>query len=180
MRRLEVDFDEIQKAMEDVQRDLFDYYLDLETGEVLVISEEILLELKDRLSDGVSEEEQIEYVEFDEEPTIPDWMADEMEDVLEIVLDEEGRYVRIPERETRRAYQTMREFIATVRDADLRRALEAASDGKGAFKKFKDTLVGFPRERKRWHGFNAKEVRKEIREWLMSLGIHAVPLKKAP
>ena len=178
MKRLHVDFGEIQKAMEDVVRDTFDYYLDLETGEVMPLSEEILNELKERLSDDLEEiGEDIEYIEFDEEPEIPDWMTDEMEMVLEILFDESERYVRIPERETGAAFQAMDAFVETVGDPFLKEKLSASLHGRGAFRKFKDALVGFPRERKRWHGFNAKAIRTEIRQWLNSVGIDPIALK---
>lgn len=180
MKKLFVDFDQIQKAMEDVVRDTFDYFLDLETGEVISLSEEIIHELKTRLSDDELDEmeDHIEYVEFDEEPDIPDWMTDEMEMILEILLDESGRYIRIPERQNRIAYQSMNAFLDTIQDPLLKEDLSAALNGKGAFRKFKDALVRFPRERKRWHGHNAKAMKKESNEWLASLGIAAVPLKK--
>lgn len=174
-----VDFDEIQKAMEDVVRDAFDYYLDLETGEVMVISEDIMTDIRRRLyEDEIGEiDGDIEYIEFDEDPEIPDWMADEMEMHLEVLLDESGRYVRIPEREPQRAYQCMVAFIETVQNEPLKWELESALSGKGAFRKFKDVLLRFPRERKRWHGFNAKAVKREIIEWLESLGMTALPRK---
>jgi hypothetical protein len=180
LRRLNVDFDEIQKAMEDVVRDTFDYFLDLETGEVLTFSEEIVREMKERLYDDEYDEikDDIEYIEFDEEPEIPDWMTDEMDMALEILLDESGRYVRIPERETRFAYQSMNDFIDMVEDLTLKKELSEALNGKGAFRKFKDILIGVPRERKRWHGYNAKAMKKEITEWLKTLGIAAAPRQK--
>ncbi len=40
-----INFDDIQKAMEDVVRDTFDYFLDVETGEVMTFSDEILVSL---------------------------------------------------------------------------------------------------------------------------------------
>jgi len=180
MKRLEVDFDEIQKAMEDVMRDTFDYFLDLETGEVMTFSEDIVREMKARLYDDEygEIEDDIEYIEFDEEPEIPDWMTDEMEMVLEILLDESGRYIRIPERQSRRAYQSMNDFIDTVGDPLLKEELSSALNGTGAFRKFKDVLVEFPRERKQWHGYNAKAMKKEIIEWLNSLGKEAAPQHK--
>ena len=46
MKKQKVNFDEIQKAMEDVSRDTFDYFLDMVTGEVIAFSEEILSEVK--------------------------------------------------------------------------------------------------------------------------------------
>jgi hypothetical protein len=180
MKKLYVDFDQIQKAMEDVARDTFDYFLDLETGEVMTVSEEIIHELKTRLSDDEVDEldDDIEYVEYDEEPHIPDWMTDEMEMILEILLDESERYIRIPERQNRIAYQSMSAFLDTIEDPLLREELSAALNGKGAFRKFKDTLIRFPRERKRWHSYNAKTMKKESIEWLTSLGIEASALKK--
>jgi Uncharacterised protein family (UPF0158) len=180
MKRLEVDFDEIQKAMEDVVRDTFDYFLDLETGEVMTFSEEIVREIKARLYDNEYSEiaDDIEYIEFDEEPEIPDWMTDEMEIVLEILLDDSGRFIRIPERQSHIAYQSMHDFIGTVGDPLLKEELTSALNGKGAFRKFKDILVEFPRERKLWHGYNAKAMKKDSIEWLKSLGIEASPQHK--
>lgn len=180
MKILFVDFDEIQKAAEDVVRDTFDYYLDLETGEVITLSHEIVSELRTRLSDDESDEigDDLEYIEFDEEPDIPDWMTDEMEIILDVILDESGRYIRIPERDRRIAYRSMRDFIDTIQDPLLKRELSSALDGKGAFKKFKDTLINYPRERKLWHRHNAKAIKKESIEWLKSMGVEAAPLRK--
>ena len=62
-------------------------------------------------------------------------------------------------------------FIETVDDPALKEALSSALDGKGAFRKFKDILLDYPKERKKWHGYNAKAMKKEIIGWLDSLGI---------
>ena len=173
----EIDFDEIQKAMEDISRDSFDYYLDRETGEVIPFSEELLQEVQAKLyaCDSEEIEDDIEYIEFDEEPEgLPDWMEDEVELALEILLDEEGRYVRVPERSNAAAYESMTKFVETVEAQALAEELTAVLNGKGAFRRFKNVLVGHPKERKRWHGFNAKEMKKEIIAWLDSIGIEAV------
>ncbi len=176
MKKQKINFDEIQKAMEDVSRDTFDYFLDMVTGESIAFSEEILNEVKSRLYDSDSDEigDEIEYIEFDEEPDLPVWMEDEVELALEILLDEEGRYVRIPEREPAAAYKSMSEFINTVKDKALREELSNALNGKGAFRRFKDVLIDFPKERKRWHGFNAKAMKKEIIEWVRSIGMEPI------
>lgn len=173
MKKLKIDFDEIQKAMEDVVRDTFDYFLDIETGEVLAFSEEILSEVKSRLYDSDDDdiEDDIEYIEFDEEPELPEWMEDEVELALDILLDEDERYIRIPERTSSSAYKSMAEFIETIEDPILREDLSAALDGRGAFRKFKDVLIDYPKERKRWHGYNAKSMKSEIIEWLDSVGV---------
>ena len=168
-----INFDEIQKAMEDVVRDTFDYFLDVETGEVMTFSDEILRDCKSKLYDSDSDEidDDIEYIEFDQEPEIPDWMVDEVELALEILLDEQGRFIRIPERNSVMAYKSIAEFIETVDDPLLKEELSEALNGKGAFRRFKDILTGYPKVRKKWHRFNAKAMKKEITEWLDSIGM---------
>jgi hypothetical protein len=175
-RKLQVNFDDVQKAMEDVLRDRFDYYFDAHTGEVISFSEEIMNEMTSRLYDSDNEEirEDIEYIEFDEEPDMPDWMLDEVDLTLEVLLNREERYIRIPERKKAAAYQSMENFIETIENPSLREKLSHALNGKGAFRKFKDVLRHYPKERKRWHGHNAKAVKKEIREWLNSIGIKPI------
>ncbi len=173
LKKLKINFDEIQKAMEDVVRDTFDYYLDTETGEVISFSNEILNDLQSRLYEDEYEElnANIEYIEFDEEPDLPDWMLDEAELALEVLLDESGRYIRIPERNSSKAFKTMEEFIEIIDNQELKEKLRTSLSGKGAFRKFKDTLKDYPKERKRWHGFNAKVVKREIIEWLNSTNV---------
>lgn len=172
-KQLIVNFDEIQKAMEDISRDTFDYFFDTETGEVVAFSEEIMRDLASRLYDNDFEEieEDIEYIEFDEEPDLPEWMFDEMDIALELLLNREERYIRIPERKSSIAYQAMADFIETVENSMLRDELRRALNGKGAFRKFKDALLDYPKERKRWYGHNAKAIKREIREWLHRIGV---------
>lgn len=176
MKKLNIDFDVIQKAMEDVSRDTFDYYLDRETGEVIPFSEEILQEVKSRLYDSDFDEidDDIEYIEFDEDPDLPDWMEDEVELALEILLDEDGRYIRIPERKSHVAYKSMADFMETIKDPAIKEELSNVLDGKGAFGRFKGALINFPKERKRWHGYNAKAMKTEIVKWLRSIGVEPI------
>jgi len=176
MKQLKINFDEIQKAMEDITRDSFDYFLDTDTGEVITFSEEILNEVKSRLYDGDYEDidEDIEYIEFDKEPEIPDWMEDEVELAIEILFDVVERYVRIPERVSSAAFQAMTEFMDTVEDQDLKDLLVVSLEGKGAFRRFKDVLLDYPKERKRWHGYNAKTAKKELIQWLHSIGVEPI------
>jgi hypothetical protein len=176
MKQLKVNFDEIQKAMEDVSRDSFDYFFDYETGELITFSEEILNEVKARLyeDDADEIEDDIEYIEFDEIPELPDWMEDEIELALEIIFDVRKRYFRIPERRSSLAFQTKAGFAELIENPVLKERLSAALDGKGAFRNFKDVLLDYPKERKRWHGYNAKELKKEIVQWLNSIGVEPV------
>jgi len=159
--------------MEDIARDSFDYFLDCITGDVVSFSEQILKEVEARLYENDDEEikDDIEYIEYDEIPELPDWMEDEIELAMEILFDVENRYIRIPERNSSIAFNTMIEFVKTVEDEELRNILTRSLEGKGAFRKFKVALLEYPKERKRWHGFNAKTIKQEIIQWLKSIGI---------
>jgi hypothetical protein len=176
MKQLRVNFDEIQKAMEDVSRDSFDYFFDYETGDVITFAEEILNEVKARLyeNDADEIEDDIEYIEFDEIPELPDWMEDEIELALEIIFDVREKYFRIPERPSLLAFQTKTAFAELVENPSLKEKLSAALNGKGAFRNFKNVLLDYPKERKRWHGYNAKVLKKEIIQWLNSIGIEPI------
>jgi hypothetical protein len=178
MKLLKIDFDKIQKAMEDVVRDSFDYFLDLRTGEVIALSEDILDAVEVRLYEGDFDEigDSIEYIEFSEEPTLPLWMEDEVEIILDVILDKNGRYARIPERYSSEAHRVMSEFLENVEDPVLNRALNHALNGKGAFRRFKDALINYPKERKRWHSYNARAMKKVIIGWLESLEVEPVQI----
>ncbi len=168
-----VDYDEIQKAMEDTVRDAFDYYLDVETGDVVILSEDIIARAKAVLSEEF-DEDMSDYceVEFDRDYDIPDWMEDEVELAVDIFLERNDRYVRIPERMPENVFSAMKEFAEGLENPGLKEELVAILDGEGAFRRFKDALEPYPRERKQWYRFSAKKARREILEWLRSVGIH--------
>lgn len=173
MKKLNIDLDEVQMAMEDILRDAFDYFLDIETGDVIILSEDIISRARSVLQESMDDDmTDYEEVIFDEEQDIPDWMEDEVELALDIFLNEPERYRRIPERSPNSGFSAMRDFASTLENVSLRNTLENALNGKGAFRGFKDALEQYPKERKLWYGFNAKSARKEIRQWLKSLDIY--------
>lgn len=166
----DIDFDEIQKAMEDISRDAFEYFIDIETGDVIILSEDIINRAHQLLEDTYDEDmEEYEEVEFDEDYDIPEWIEDEIELALDIFINETDKYVRIPERDPQKGYASMREFTDRLENIQLKEKLQSILDGKGAFRKFKNALEAYPKERKLWYGFNAKAMKKEIEEWLKVL-----------
>jgi len=171
MKRIEINFDEIQKAQEDTEREAFDYFLDKETGEVIILSQDIINRAWEILSESYDDIADFEDVEPDEIPEIPDWMEDEIELALDVFMNKHDNYIRIPERNPAKTYAAMTAFTGTVQNQGLKDSLCSALDGPGSFRKFKDNLAAFQKEKKLWHGFNAKESRKEIKEWLRICGI---------
>lgn len=91
---------------------------------------------------------------------------EEKEEVYEKMDREPGRYLAIPEMDSREAYRQMLEFAEKVEDKALQEKLEIALDGKGAFRRFKNVLYDYPKQRQKWFDFRSEKTRKRIKEWL--------------
>ncbi len=86
----------------------------------------------------------------------------------------DARYLRIDPVSSREQYRWMERFIATVEDEELRRRLNIAIDGKGAFRRFKDALMSHPVDRERWFAFRSERLRSCMESWLTAHGISSV------
>jgi hypothetical protein len=157
MKELKVDFEMIGMAMEDVNRDLIDYYLDTENGQVIVLSDEASKYAGDD-----------EYINIRD---LPDWQIDEIKVAENILNNQTGRYVNIPEKPTYESYELMVDFTEIVEDELLRDKLNIALDGKGAFRRFKNVLKNYPDYEKEWFAFKATKMNEEVRDWLNKIGI---------
>jgi hypothetical protein len=65
------------------------------------------------------------------------------------------------------SYQDLEDFTARVRDHRARDLLERAISGRGAFRRFKDTLFDFPELREAWFRFHDARMERRAIEWLM-------------
>jgi len=81
-------------------------------------------------------------------------------------------YLYIEPISSREQYRWMEEFIETVEESNLKDKLNIAIDGKGAFRRFKDVLVGYPAERERWFGKRSAKLRAHMKEWLTAKRIN--------
>jgi hypothetical protein len=68
-------------------------------------------------------------------------------------------------------YEDMQDFIDRVRDPQARRRLERAIEGRGAFRRFKDTLLDFPELREAWFRFHDARIEQRAIEWLAREGL---------
>lgn len=64
------------------------------------------------------------------------------------------------------AYDDMVDFARRVSEPDLRRRLERALDGRGAFRRFKDELYDHPEQRAAWHRFSDARMARRAADWL--------------
>lgn len=72
---------------------------------------------------------------------------------------------------SREAYADMEDFIGQVRDPRARELLQRAIEGRGAFRRFKDTLFDFPEWREAWFTFHDVRMQRRAFEWLADEGL---------
>jgi hypothetical protein len=90
-----------------------------------------------------------------------------------IALD--ANYLRVDPVSSREQYRWMERFIPMVEDREVQTRLLAAIDGKGAFRRFKDVLMGFATERERWFAFRSERLRVFMEAWMNAHGLNATP-----
>jgi predicted nucleotidyltransferase len=156
MKRLKVDLLRLMSAFEDASWET-SYYLDLETGEVIMLTSD-----------------ELGYVDEPPDWPLSEWEQDMVKLAEEIWRDDGKRYLGVPEGDSHQAYRTMEDFIATVKDEHLRELLWVAIRGRGAFRRFKDVLYDYPRERERWFTFSDTQMRGRVLDWLESEGIEPI------
>jgi predicted nucleotidyltransferase len=84
---------------------------------------------------------------------------------------EELGWIPIPTGGSREGYRDMEDFIARVSDRRARDLLDRAIAGRGAFRRFKDTLVEFPDLRTAWFAFHDRRMERRAVEWLLVRGL---------
>jgi hypothetical protein len=141
------------------------YYLDLETGEVVMVTEESR-QLLEELS-GAEQAETLEAaLEAIRSADIPQWEMDVVCAAAVVEWEDDDRFLKIPRVESWEGYQDMADFIETVSDAHVQEILEVAIQGKGAFRRFKDTLERYPKEREHWFEFLDARSKERVLNWL--------------
>lgn len=175
-RKLKINMMDLQDAFE--QHDYLletTYFLDLETGEVVMTRSEE----RDLLEEVYQQYRDPETGELDLPTILPeldisDWQKDFLLEVDRVEAGYGTRYIAIPQIGSREGYYDMAAFISTVSNPRLRSRLERAISGRGAFRYFKDVLFDYPRERERWFQFKDERMRQRVLEWLEEEGIEPI------
>jgi hypothetical protein len=174
-RRLAIDMGELEAAFEDAS-DTVRYYLDRETGLVMAITDEIRDELEaiyEELDDEHGQEADL-FAEALQQRDLPEWMRAMVYEAHAVEQGYGTRYIAVPTADSREGYRDMEDFIATIGSPQLRAQLAYAIQGRGAFRRFKDTLLAHPDERERWFAFRQARVRGRVLAWLAEEGIAVV------
>ncbi|MEI9479855.1 MAG: UPF0158 family protein [Deltaproteobacteria bacterium] len=154
MKKLRVDVEDIAMIMDNQDRLGSSYYLDTETGETVIIPDEVITALEE----GESCE------------GLPSWEVELLPQAKEIFEGSE-RYEEIPIRDSHEAFQHMADFTQRVKDSRLKGKLELALGGRGSFHRFRDALKEYPELEKEWFKFKADRDKEAVKEWLESIGI---------
>lgn len=109
----------------------------------------------------------------------PQSAIDYFEELDEVDPDDDeyddGRWLDVDCEGSRASYRDMEIFIDMITDDRIADRLSLAIHGRGAFRRFKDTLAGWPDLMTRWHGFSDERHRGRARSWLAGEGYTPVP-----
>ena len=135
-----IELDMLESAMED--SDLSNrYYLNLVTGKVVFFSDDLGLTDED---ERLSEE-----------------------------IDESDDYVAVDRISSHEAYQWMVDFVNEMvapSDENAAEKLSIALEGKGAFRRFKDTLYRVDEKwQQAWYQFRDRQLKAAVEEWIKSV-----------
>lgn len=174
-RCLKVNMDDLTAAFE-LHFDEIHNFFDLETGEVLQVSDETRW-LLEKLDEELYTEEGERVMPLEallaQHPEIADW---EKQALLEADRVEQGfgKSIVAIGPEPYSDYDDMESFVYTVRDPRLANELEYAIRGRGAFRRFKDILARHPQVQADWYAFKDAQIKKQVRELLEACGIEPV------
>jgi predicted nucleotidyltransferase len=179
--KLKVDLGELAMAFEDASLEQ-NYYLDLETGQVVWVSQETysLLESIYEVTYDPEAEDLVDLATVLQDHDLADWQEEELLEADRVERFYGSRYIRVPEADSHEAYRDMERFISTIQDERLQNRLWQAIQGRGAFRRFKDVLAGAYREQKRWYAFQHDQLHERLLGWLESEGIEPIIPEPAP
>jgi hypothetical protein len=172
--RVNVDVAELAMALDNSSFEMR-YYLDLETGEVILIMDEFARELEAIYDEIYEEGRRVVTLEAHlQGRDDPDWQR---EMLLEAGRVEQGygtRYIRVEPDDPYADYNDMERFIGTVEDPQLRERLWRAIKGRGAFRYFKDVLWEHPDVKEQWYEFKEARRQRRLTDWLEARNIEPV------
>lgn len=163
-RSLKVNLEDLKGAF-DNGFDELSYYLDLETGKVIMVNDETRQQLKELLE--TTEAETIDAADkVIQEADTMDWEKDLLSLAASVEFGDDSRFIEIPPADSRDGYEDMEAFIETVSDGRLQELLKVAIQGQGAFRRFKDVLARDMQEREKWFRFRDERLQQRMLDWL--------------
>ena len=176
LRPVKVDFEALEMAFEDEGLEHANF-LDLETGEVIMVTDETKLMLEEICEEAVEDDSEPEAVlDAIEASDAHEWQKDALRDAEAVERGLGTRYLRVPDNDSDEGFRDMEAFAETVTDKNFADRLWSSLGGKGSFRRFKDTLHDDGDELRRWYEFKQARLRERISDWLETEGFRPVPL----
>ena len=141
-----VKLSEIIGEME-LQHEESSLYLNKKTGEVVMVTDE---EIR-----ATEEEDSLE--------ELPEWQREAIK-VARDVLENSENYVELPSKYEIHEYRMMEDFCNSIEDRRISETLWDAIKGRGAFRRFKDSIIRLGVE-DRWYKFKEETFKKIAMEW---------------
>ncbi|WP_088106007.1 UPF0158 family protein [Halalkalibacter urbisdiaboli] len=107
----------------------------------------------------------------DDEPYehLPEWQQEIRETAIDIIENKDD-YIELPAKEDIDEYEIIEEFCLSMNDARKQDILLRAIRGKGAFRRFKDTIAEFTIE-DQWYAFRTERLKEIAIKWCQFNGI---------
>jgi hypothetical protein len=123
---------------------------------------------------SIGEEEMSLAEEYDDDTLddYPEWQKNEIEAAIDI-LENWDNYLGLPTSNDINEYDIMIEFCDSLENNKIRASLYEALEGKGAFRRFKDSIIRFNIEEK-WYNFKDDVIKKIAVEWCEENNINIV------
>ncbi len=134
----------------DFQTDESTAYLNKETGAIVTISEEEL--------NAAGDQGSLE--------NYPEWQQDNIKIAREI-LDNEANFLNLPTKLDINEYQLMEKFCLSIMDREISEELYRAVKGKGAFRRFKESIQRF-RIADEWYKYREEAIKEVVIDWCRS------------
>ncbi|MEO5347866.1 MAG: UPF0158 family protein [Magnetococcus sp. YQC-9] len=141
----------------DLQNEEYASYLDRQTGEVVTIAHE--------------ETRAVERGALLEE--FPEWQREMISLAQALLEDTSHRFLNLPDRWDFHEYGVMKEFCGSLGDTDASDVLFRAIQGKGAFRRFKDTLyqLGMIEQ---WYRYRDDALKELLVRWCRANNVEIV------
>jgi hypothetical protein len=167
-RKVKINLDELSAAFE-IQMMEVSNYLDLETGEVVIVTDEARRELED-IYDEIYDEEGNRVISLEaylqKRDDLQDWFKEFLLGVDQVELGYGTRFISVEPDDPHEDYRDMERFIGQVENDWLRERLWDAIQGRGAFRRFKDLLRRHPDVEEHWFTFKADRIEQRMLDWL--------------
>lgn len=162
-RTLVVDWGEFEVAFGESSEEMRGY-VDLNTGRSFTVDSETLRRVEETCYENQDDDALKEALAALSEE-IPPEVVEEARSV--VLCDPQIVHLEPYQDE----YRDLVDFVACVKDPEVRRDLERTLEGRGAFRRFRDAVRSYFRERRQWYEFRETRMRESATAWFRSRGI---------